>query len=160
MTAIRWASHRVIAPGFKPASKVGRFLSAPNLLLRPKLTFNASGYTATTETYEYLRSSLAVMKLFTDLTGLGFEYDAAIQRGSSPFIWDTLDTPNELDIRAQYGNSKVIMGAVSQLDLDHHSVYTTTFSIGPNLQSVVPRLTYDTRSSNIGFGADFPGLSF
>ncbi|HEY3332403.1 MAG TPA: hypothetical protein VGK19_20405 [Capsulimonadaceae bacterium] len=136
------------------------FLVAPDVLVRPALTINSNRYGHEHNEYKYTRASIAVQKVYTDLTGIGFEYSAADTSGSSPFVFDTLDTSQELDLRAQYGDKKVILGAVLQYDLARHNVYTAIVSVGANMHFLVPRVTYDTRSRNIGIGLDVAGLSY
>jgi hypothetical protein len=135
-------------------------LLIPDLLFHPVLLYRTTQYSNWRQSYNYWQMSGALEMPFSKYTGVGATLSLANPTGSSPFIFDTLDANHELDLHAQYGDEKQIFGMVFKYDLENQVVYTTTFTAGPNLKSLFPRVTYDSRSRMLGLALDAEGISF
>lgn len=135
-------------------------LIAPNTLLRPLVDFTTNAYPGTNLSFRYLQAGIGVEHDFTNKTAIGLTYTKSFEAGKSPFIFDTPDTANEIDLTGQYGTNKFIIGARIQCSLDSGSIYDYQISIGPNLGSIVPMLMYDNRSQDISLGFNISGINF
>jgi hypothetical protein len=136
------------------------FLIANNLLCYSGLSYSNAYYGISRSSLSYPLATIALQRVFTDLTGIGAQLSIAEPHGFTPFDFDSLAAAHELDLRGQYGNNQVIVGVVFQYDLDAKDLYTSKYSFGPNLHGVMPRVTYDSRSRSIGMAADVVGLTY
>ena len=119
-----------------------------------------NSYSISDETLAYPQATFALERVYSDLTGIGIQLTIANPTGQTPFDFDTLGANHELDLRGQYGNNTIVVGAVIEYNLQLNNIYTAKYSIGPNLHGVMPRLTYDTLSRSIGFATDVVGLTY
>ena len=135
-------------------------LIGPNTLLHPIVDFTTNQYEGNLTSYHYVQGDVAIEHLFSNRSMIGIEYIKSIQSGKSPFVFDTLDTTDELDVSAQYGNHRWVAGGRIQYDFAARDVYDYQFSVGPDMGSFVPTIGYDQRSASINFGFSLAGLSF
>jgi hypothetical protein len=135
-------------------------LVSNNLLFHPSVMYQNTDYEKWDATYRYWQVNASLEYPVTPLTGYAVSLSLASPSGSSPFIFDTLDESHEFDFHAQYGDRKRIIGAVLKYNLGANQIYTTTFTFGPTIHNVTPRITYDTRNHEIGFTLDAAGITY
>lgn len=134
-------------------------LVAPDTLIIPRLGLQSNIYSGR-YSYHYLQYDLAVERFFTDRDAVGLEYIKSEVGGESPFIFDRLDTSNELDLRGQIGNNHHILNILLRYDLNGHDLFDWDLTYGHVLHCLVPTINYDNRSHNIGFGLNVEGFTF
>ena len=135
-------------------------LIADNTLFRPRVTLFSATYPNPNQSYRYVQYSLAVGKDYSPLTGVGLEYLASHESGNSPFDFDTPNVAQELDVRGQYGDRHVVLGALLKYDLKQGGLFQEQFLFGRILHCLVPKITYSPRTGNIGLGLEIEGLTF
>jgi hypothetical protein len=131
-----------------------------NLLFKPRLTYQTSSYPGTGDAFQFLQYDLALERYQTDRTGYGLEYQQSQEHGSSPFEFDTPYTAREVDGRVQVGTPKVILGGLVRYDLVNQNAYSEEILVAPIMRCIIPRFTYDFRTSSFGLGFDIQGLTF
>lgn len=136
------------------------FLVAPNLLCYSGISYIHETYGISSLSQSYPQATLALERVFTDLTGIGAQVTYASVTGRTPFTFDALGAAHEFDVRGQYGNGFVVFGALLQYDLQRNAPYDTRLSIGPNLHGIMPRMTYDNLTRTTGFAIDIVGLTY
>lgn len=136
------------------------FLVGDDFLCYAGLNYINNSYDKTQSTLSFPQGTIALQRLFTDLTAIGAQLTIANPVGRTPFDFDTLGANHELDLRGQYGNDAFVAGAVLQYDLQLRELYTAQYSLGPNLHGVIPRVTYDLRSRSVGFATDIVGITY
>lgn len=134
-------------------------LIATNTLLIPRLGLQTNTYSGG-YSYHYFQYDLAVERFFTDRNALGLEYIKSKVGGASPFLFDQLDTSNELDLRGQIGDRRHVVNVLVRYDLNGHDLFDWDLTYGRVLHCLVPTVNYDNRSHNIGFGLNIQGLTF
>jgi len=134
-------------------------LIASNTLFLPRIGVESNSYSGG-RSYNYIQLDLGVQHYVTDRTAFGMNYIKSQVSGHSPFLWDTLDTSQELDLRGQVGDSHHIVNVVLRYDLNRGQLYSWNVTYGRVLHCLVPTINYDARSHNIGFGLNIQGLTF
>lgn len=134
-------------------------LIGPNTLLIPRLGLQTNTYSGG-YAYHYFQYDFAVERFVTDRNAVGLEYIKSEVGGASPFVFDRLDTSNELDLRGQIGNNHHIINVLLRYDLNGHDLFDWDLTYGHVLHCLVPTINYDNRSHNIGFGLSIQGLTF
>ncbi len=135
-------------------------LIAPNTLFRPRVSFFEAHYSAGSSAFHYVQGDLGVDRVFSDRNLIGAEYIQTALSGHDPFVFDSVDTVSELDLRAQTGNSHQILGARVKTDLIHRHVFDYLFVAGFPQRCYIPTVTYERPSGSIGVGIEIPGVSF
>lgn len=134
-------------------------LIGPNTLFYPRLGVQSNSYSGGFS-YHYYQIDMGIEHFVTDRNAFGLEYIKSKVSGASPFIFDTLDTSNELDLRGQVGNSHHIVNVLLRYDLNRHDIYSWDLTYGHVLHCLVPTISYDARSHNIGVGLNVQGFTF
>lgn len=134
-------------------------LIGPNTFFYPRIGVQDNTY-SDGFSYHYFQFDLGLQRYINDRTAFGVEYIKSQVRGHSPFLWDTLDTSQELDIRGQVGTNKHIVSVLLRYDLNRGDLFTWDLTYGKVLRCLVPTINYDGRSHNIGFGLNVQGLTF
>jgi hypothetical protein len=155
-------------PSHESASRISIFTSVEsrpilighNTLFHPMIDATENHYGDHDYDYRYAQCDMAVEHVFSTTTALGAEYIRSYQSGTSPFVFDSLDLPDELDLTAQVGNKRYVLGGRVQYDLDHGQVYDLQVTAGPNFGSVIPTIGYDQKSSSIELGINISGLNY
>jgi hypothetical protein len=129
-------------------------------LFRPKFGFLDAHYGSGSVNYTYQQMDLALQRSFSDTNAIGCEYIATFQHGHDPFVFDSVDTSQEFDVRGQRGWRHLIVGARVKYDLIGLRVFDTQVSVGFPQKGLTPTLLFDHPSNSIGFNLSIPGLTY
>lgn len=134
-------------------------LIGTNTLFIPRLGVQSNTYSGNS-TYHYWQGDLAVERFFTDRDAFGVDYIRSSVGGTSPFIFDSLVTSQELDVRGQVGNRHHIVNVLLRYDLNRGDLFEWDVTYGHVMHCLVPTITYDSQSRNLGFGLNIEGVNF
>jgi hypothetical protein len=132
-----------------------------HILLRPQITAYSFRYdTQGSPTYKFIESSVTLDYIFYARTMLGGSYIRRDQSGSTPFIFDRVDTRDEGQLRAQVAlpGGKFTLASQIRYDLKQSRLFDTEIALAWRGKSIEPRISYRTQNSQFGFGVTLPGF--
>jgi hypothetical protein len=135
-------------------------LLARNTLIRPSFVFYQAAYPSVKDHYSYQQFDLALEHIFDKTSAVSMEFLGTAQGGKDPFKFDTVDTSEELDLRAQ---TKLFNGAIGthiKYDLLQHTVFNWQIGYSFLGGAIVPSITYQNPGGSIGIAINVPGLTF
>ncbi|MES2464033.1 MAG: hypothetical protein V4671_25965, partial [Armatimonadota bacterium] len=136
-------------------------LIGEHILLRPQVTAHSFRYdTQGSPAYRFVESSVTLDYIFYARTMLGGSYIRRDQSGTTPFIFDQVDTRDEGQIRGQVAlpGGKFTLASQIRYDLKQSRLFDTEIALAWRGKSIEPRISYRTQNSQIGFGVTLPGF--
>jgi hypothetical protein len=135
-------------------------LVSPNTLFIPTVSYENDDY-AKGAHQGIAQTDLALQHLFDTRTAVGLEYQRNWVSGTSPFVFDVPISNNQLSALAQYGNQRFILGYRINASLQHPvRVENYTAIVGRQFGCLIPEITYQGFSGNLGVHLDIRGLTF
>jgi hypothetical protein len=135
-------------------------LIADNTLFRPTVSYFNADYTYGRDHLDYNQLSLAVQRSFSEQSAVGAQYIGTKQHGTDPFVFDSVDTNQELDLNAQAGGAGSIVGGRLKFDLIRRDFYDWQLVYACPQPGYVPAVTYDHLSELLSLEFTLSGLDF
>ena len=112
--------------------------------------------------YRYFENTVSGSYVFARRTAVGASVIRRDAGGASPFLFDSIDTQNEGQIRGQVGlgrEGRYTFAALGRYDLSQGRWFDYEYAFALRGTSIEPRLSYRRQNRQIGFTVAFPALS-
>jgi hypothetical protein len=136
-------------------------LLGDHLLAQAQTTLRAFHYTSGSG-YGYLETTVNADYVFALRTALGLTYISRDQRGTTPFLFDKVDTQDEGQIRGEAAlgaHRRYTLAAVGRYDIGQKRFFDFEFALAARGHNVEPRLTYRRLNQQFGISVTLPGVT-
>ena len=148
------------APQARLRSIRGPLLVGQDLLFRPSIRFYEAQYVTSRSHYGYEQFNFALQRSYNEQSAVGVQYIYTAEHGHDPFVFDSVDNRQELDLRGQTGVGRNIFGARLKFNINTGSLYDYQLDYSFPQKCYIPTLIYDNLSHLVGFGFNIPGVTF
>lgn len=140
--------------------------SLPILLGRRTLLFGQSAINFSRydggQTYTFSETSLATEYIVRERSGIGAAVIRRITTGSTPFLFDQIDTQNEAQLRFQTTGgkeSRYTFALLTRFDVKQQTLFDIEFAVARRGQLLEPRFTYKRLNRQFGFSLAIVGIT-
>lgn len=135
-------------------------LVGDNILLYGQVIRQANQY-ASSNTYRFFESTIAANYILGLRSAVGVAYIDRAVNGTTPFIWDQVDTQSEAQAFAQttFFKGKYTLALLGRYDTRQRTLFDTEFAIAIRGKNIEPRISYRRLNGQLGFNIALPGLT-
>ncbi len=138
-------------------------LVGDHLLLRPRLRLTLAAYDEPgLRSYRVAETDFAADYVFGARAFVGLRYVRRFEDGRTPFVFDAIDTRNEVQASAQTslgGNGRYTFAVLLRYDTDERRLFDYELTLAQRGRCIEPRLSYRKLGGQILFNVAFPGLT-
>lgn len=138
-------------------------LVGDHLLLRPRLRLTLAAYDEPgLRSYRVTETDLAADYVFGTRAFIGLRYLRRFENGRTPFVFDAVDTRNEIQATAQTPlgkDGRYTFAILLRYDTNERRLFDYELTFARRGRCIEPRLSYRKLGGQILFNVAFPGLT-